>query len=223
MDVEALVTFLLELRMNNHKDWFDVNRPRYESLRAAFYADMQVIIDRFATYDAPLTTLKPKDCAFRINKRFPDKQGSYKTHFSAQFTHTGRGPSMPGYYFELSAQGLINVGGGWYQPTPEHLAWIHQDISAHPEKITRIIDDTKLIQVYGGFQDQKIKKIPKDFPAAHPQAELLKQKGYTVWLEADAGAIKGDLPSYVTERFITAAPLIQYLRTLEKETPEKQP
>jgi len=223
MDIEALVAFLFELRMNNHKAWFDANRPRYEVLRAAFYGELQQIIDRFARFDAPLTTLKPKDCAFRINKRFPDKEGSYKTQFSAHFTHTGRGPSMPGYYFEITAQGLINVGGGWYQPTPEHLAWIHQDIAAHSEKIERILDQPDLRRVYGVLSDQKAKKVPKDFPADHPQAELLRQKGYTVWLEADVSRIGGDLSGYVSERFQAAAPLIQYLRTMELEMPPVEP
>ena len=220
MDVEALITFLLELRMNNHKEWFDQNRARYESLRAAFYADVQTIIDGFASYDASLTTLKPKDCTFRINKRFPDKEGSYKTHFSAHFTSTGRGPSMPGYYFEINAEGLINVGGGWYQPIPEHLAWIHADIAAHPEKIARVLDHPDLKRVYSGLEDQKAKKLPKLYPADHPQAELLKQKGYTVWTQADASKVNGDLPGYVTDHFKAMTPLIQYLRTLEAEAPE---
>ncbi|MDX2161850.1 MAG: DUF2461 domain-containing protein [bacterium] len=219
MDVEGLVIFLLELRMNNHKAWFDANRARYERLRAAFYADLQAIIDGFAGFDTELTGLKPKDCAFRINKRFPDKEGAYKTHFSAHFTEKGRGPSLSGYYFEITAEGLLSVGGGWYQPAPPHLAWIHADIAAHPEKITAILEAAAFRDVYGSLQDHRMKKLPKDFPVDHAQADLLRQKSFVVWREADVRAADGDLPGYVLRHYRPLAPLMRYLRTLQTTAP----
>ncbi len=220
MDVEALIAFLAELKANNHKTWFDQNRARYEGLRADFHADLQVIIDGFADYDPPLAALKPKDCSFRINKRFPDKDGPYKPHFSAHFTGVGRGPSNVGYYFEIPADGLVWVGGGWYQPAPPHLKWIHTDIAAHPEKITRLIDAADLKAMFGGLSDLRAKKVPKDFPADHPQAELLKQKGFVVMEEKDAHAMSGTLTEHVASRFKVIAPLVKYLRTLEEAAPE---
>lgn len=220
MNLEALSVFLLELKMNNHKSWFDENRDRYESLRAAFYADLQTIIDGFASYDPVLAPLKAKDCAFRINKRFPDADGPYKTTFSAHFTEKGRGPSVSGYYFEISAGGVIMVGGGWYQPAPAHLAWIHTDIAAHPEKITRVLEAPDFVKMFGGLGDYKAKKLPKEFQPDHPAAELLKQKSYVVGVEADVSAVGDDLPGYVTARFKPMTPLIRYLRTLQETAPE---
>lgn len=222
MDIEALISFLAELKANNHKTWFDENRARYESLRAAFYADLQIIIDGFAEYDPPLIALKPKDCAFRINKRFPDKEGSYKTHFSAHFTGAGRGPSNAGYYFEVSADGLVTIGGGWYQPAPPHLNWILTDIAAHPEKITRIIENPDFKRMFGGLSDQRAKKMPKGFPVDHPHADLLLQKGFVVMEEKDAQAMSGTLTEHVTSRFKVTAPLVRYMRALEDTAPESE-
>jgi uncharacterized protein (TIGR02453 family) len=213
MNVEALITFLKELQFNNNKAWFDENRPRYEMLRKAFYADVQTIIDSFEGYDPILRGLKPGDTVFRINKRFPDDQGPYKTHFSANFSTGKRGGGMPGYYFEIDQDGVLSVGGGLYQPTPEVLAAIREDIAQNATQIKAALNNPLLQNVFGGLDDMRQPKMPKGYSPDHPESDLLRQKGYVVFKSVDASEGQSDgLPQYVTEHFKAFYPLVLYLR-----------
>lgn len=213
MDTEALIAFLKELQLNNNKAWFDENRPRYEALRKTFYADLQQIIDGFADYDPGLRGLKPGDTVFRINKRFPDEQGPYKTHFSANFSTGKRGGYHPGYYFEIDQDGVLSLGGGLYTPSPEQLAAIREDIAQHPAKIKQAINDPALQVIYSGLEDMRQPKTPKAYPADHPDTDLLRQKGFTVFRSVDAREIQVEgLPAFATRHFKAVYPLVAYLR-----------
>jgi uncharacterized protein (TIGR02453 family) len=213
MDVEALIAFLKELQFNNNKAWFDENRSRYESLRKDFYADLQQIIDSFADYDPVLRGLKPSDTVFRINKRFPDDQGPYKTHFSANFTTGKRGGYQPGYYFEIDQDGVLGMGGGLYMPSPEQLAAIREDIAQRPQRLKQALNDPALKSLYSGLDDLRQPKVPKGYPADHPEADLLRQKGYTVFKSVDATKAQTEgLPAYITRHFKGVYPLVAYLR-----------
>ncbi|HEX2620661.1 MAG TPA: DUF2461 domain-containing protein, partial [Phototrophicaceae bacterium] len=164
-------------------------------------------------YDPILRGLKPSDCAFRINKRFPDQKGPYKTTFSANFTSGKRGGYFPGYYFEVDQDGVIGVGGGLYMPSPEQLAAIREDIAQHPERIQQAINDLGLQKIYGKLSDMRQKKMPKGYSEDHPAADLLKQKGFTVFLSVDASAARKDgLPANITGCFKAVHPLVAYLR-----------
>lgn len=211
MNLEALVAFLKELEFNNNKAWFDENRPRYEALRQEFYADLQRIIDRFADYDPILRGLKPKNSAFRINKRFPGEAGPYKTTFSANFSSGKRGGGFPGYYFEVDQDGVISFGGGLYIPTPEQLAAIREDIAQNPQHLQQAINDPTLQSVFSGLEDMRQKSMPKGYSKDHPAADLIKQKGFVVFKSADVSQVD-DLPEYITAQFKAVYPLVAYLR-----------
>lgn len=211
MNLEILVAFLKELQFNNNKVWFDENRPRYESLRQAFYADLQAIIDRFADYDPILRGLKPTNCAFRINKRFPGENGPYKTTFSANFSSGKRGGGFPGYYFEVDQDGILSFGGGLYMPMPEQLAAIRDDIAQHPVHLQQALNDPTMQNVFGGLEDMRQKSMPKGYSKEHPAADLLKQKGFVVFKSADVSQVD-DLPEYITTHFKAVYPLVAYLR-----------
>lgn len=213
MDVEGLIAFLKELQFNNNKAWFDENRPRYEALRKAFYADVQAIIDGFADFDPVLRGLKPSDTVFRINKRFPDDRGPYKTHFSANFSNGKRGGGMPGYYFEIDQDGVLSLGGGLYSPTPEVLSAIREDIAQNAASLKAALNHPQLQSTFSELEDLRQPKMPKGYHAEHPDADLLRQKGYVVFKSADASVVKANgLPVYVTEHFKAVYPLVIYLR-----------
>jgi uncharacterized protein (DUF2461 family) len=55
--------FFIELAPNNNKDWFDINRKRYEqSVKEPFRKFVQHIIDELAKTDKTFKDLEAKDC-----------------------------------------------------------------------------------------------------------------------------------------------------------------
>ena len=75
------VQFFKELSQNNHKDWFDINRSRYEkNIKLPFKEFTQLAIDTIALIDPVFNQLLAKDCIFRINRdvRFSKDKQPYK-------------------------------------------------------------------------------------------------------------------------------------------------
>ena len=85
--------FFKELAANNHKEWFDENRKRYETVvKKPFEVFVQHAIDEMAKLDPRLSELDPKKCIFRINRdiRFSKDKAPYKLNRSAAISVGGR-------------------------------------------------------------------------------------------------------------------------------------
>ena len=85
--------FFIELAGNNNKDWFDINRKRYEqSVKKPFYAFVQRLIDHFALSYPAFKELTASECVFRINRdiRFSKDKSPYKMMCSAVIAPNGK-------------------------------------------------------------------------------------------------------------------------------------
>jgi len=125
-----LFHFLLELRYNNHRAWFQANKPRYEEyIRRPFLR----FIEDFAPYlkrISPAFTAEAKSL-FRIYRdtRFSYDKTPYKTHAAAQFRHIlGRDVHAPGFYLHLEPDNCFIAGGIWL-PEAEPTLRIRQAIA----------------------------------------------------------------------------------------------
>jgi uncharacterized protein (TIGR02453 family) len=118
------IDFFKELAANNHKDWFDLNRKRYEqSVKKPFAAFTQYMIDVIAKENSDFNDLLAKDCIFRINRdiRFSNDKTPYKTMSSAVIaTGVKKSTAINGIYFEFSAE-HVRVYGGIYEINKEEI------------------------------------------------------------------------------------------------------
>ncbi len=115
---KAILDFLGDLGSNNHREWFEANRPRYETARASFLSLVGELIDRFDAVD-DLDGVTVKECVFRINRdvRFAKDKSPYKTAMSAVLGRSGRKSGVRSYYFHVEAAGTF-LAGGLYDPSP---------------------------------------------------------------------------------------------------------
>lgn len=107
--------FFEELSENNHRDWFDANRQRYEDeVKKPFRALVEALVLRLHDLE-PNWVLDAGQCIFRINRdvRFSKDKRPYKEHVSAAFSKWGKKSAYPGYYFQINHHQLM-VGGGAY-------------------------------------------------------------------------------------------------------------
>ncbi|WP_337870740.1 DUF2461 domain-containing protein [Meiothermus sp.] len=170
-----LFNFLIELRYNNHRTWFQANKHRYESLvRQPFL--------RFIEDFAPrLEKISPDYVAgsrslFRINRdtRFSANKSPYKTHAAAQFRHRlGQDVHMPGFYIHLEPDHCF-LGAGIWMPEPEHLRRIRIAIARQDY---RWLELRKRLELDG---EGKLTRPPKGYSTDHPLIEDLKQRSFTV-------------------------------------------
>ena len=122
--------FLRDLAKNNNKDWFDVNRMRYESEVKKPFEDLVVALgSELGKFDGEIQGDFKKNI-FRINKdiRFSKDKTPYKTNRSVAYSLNGRKDHEdPGYYLELGAEKSYIAGGAWC-PSPDKLYKIRSEI-----------------------------------------------------------------------------------------------
>ena len=84
--------FLKDLKKNNNRDWFTVNKPRFEEAKAEFEKFIDALIQHISKFDKSIAHHTAKDCVFRIYRdvRFSKDKSPYKTHFGAHITSAAK-------------------------------------------------------------------------------------------------------------------------------------
>lgn len=214
--METSLKFLKQLAKNNNKEWFDLNRKTYENCKAEFEAIVKIVIDKSVLFDNQLAGLEPKKCMFRINKdiRFSKDKSPYKTNMGASINPGGKQSMIPGYYLHIEP-GKSFVAGGCYQPMPEVLAAIRQEIDYNTADFKKIINAKDFKTYFKELsQDDKLKTAPKGYDKAHPEISLLQHRHFIVmhYLK-DEDVLHKNFPTYVSKVFKAMLPLNLFLRS----------
>ena len=210
MNQAQLSEFLIQLKFNNTKSWFDANRPRYQILRAEFVAFMGEIIAGVAEFDASVKAVQPRDTLFRINRdaRFSYDKSPYKAHFSAAISPGGRHAGWPLYYLQLGPDEAF-VAGGMYAPQPETLRTLRAYIEKHPRKADALLKQPDLIRRFGGLDTAgTLKRFPRGYGEG---SALLKYKSFTVAAPLE-NVPDAQLRDVIVAHFGAMQPLHAYLR-----------
>ncbi len=151
---------------------------------------------------------------FRINRdiRFSKDKSPYKTNFGGFIASGGKKSSHAGYYLHIENNHSF-VGGGIYCPPSDVLKAVRKEIFYNPDKFKAIINDPVFIEHFKEiWDDNKLKKGPKDFPKDFPDLELLKFRNYTVghYMSNDV-VISSDFFGYAVERFKAMYSLNRFL------------
>lgn len=214
---KSTLQFLKNLKKNNNKPWFDAHRSAYEAAKADFAAFIQIVIDKQAKKDSTISHLKAKDCMFRINRdvRFSKDKSPYKSNFGASINKGGKkAMSSAGYYFHLEP-GNSFVGGGLYQPMPDELRKMRQEIDYNFADFKKIIGNTKFKSIYKDLdksKDVSLSRVPKGYEPDNAAAEYLKLKSYITMIPvSDAELISPELVKKTIDAFGALLPLIQFI------------
>lgn len=203
-----LFHFLLELRYNNHRVWFQANKPRYEEyIRRPFLR----FIEDFASYlnrINPAFTAEAKSL-FRIYRdtRFSYDKTPYKTHAAAQFRHIlGRDVHAPGFYLHLEPDNCFIAGGIWL-PEAEPTLRIRQAIARWDPRWLAVKKDGPPLS-----QEDKLKRAPKGFDPHHPLVEDLKLKSFIAWVAfSEEEVCSPDFLEKVSQACQRLNPLVDFL------------
>ncbi len=213
----STLKFLKDLKRNNNKPWFDANRKRYEAARKDFENFIQQVIDRFSKKDKTLAGIQAKSCLFRINRdiRFSKDKSPYKTNFGASISKGGRkAVDAAGYYFHLEP-GQLFLGGGLYQPVPDALNKVRQEVDYCFKEFKSIIHSRKFKSVYGELDSSPeflLSRVPRGYEADNPAAEYLKLKSYLAITDlGDKEITSKNLLNKTISSFEALKPLIDFL------------
>ena len=213
----STLKFLKDLKKNNNKPWFDANRKRYEDAKKDFEQFIQQVIDLHGKKDKTISSLKAKECLFRINRdiRFSKDKTPYKTNFGASINKGGKKAfSTAGYYFHLEP-GEAFVGGGIYQPMPEELRKVRQEIDYNFKEFKNIIGSKKFKTVYGDLDksdEYMLSRLPKGYDADNPAADYLRLRSYIAFERLkDSDLTSKTLVKKAADAFQTLQPFIDFV------------
>jgi uncharacterized protein (TIGR02453 family) len=176
---DETIAFLNELAKNNNREWFDSNRADYE----------RVIVEPTKAFAMTMATALEAETGryyaskiFRIFRdvRFSKDKRPYNTHIRISFT-SEKGPTAPGYFFSLEQDHLV-LGAGVFTYEKADLDNFRRRIDGHDGTELQKIA-AKLAGMGVRLSDPELKRVPAPFPADHPQAELLRRKGLTAWID----------------------------------------
>ncbi len=213
--METTLKFLKQLAKNNHKEWFDENRKTYETAKVEFETVIKSVIDKLIINDALLAGLEAKKCMFRINKdvRFSKDKSPYKINMGASINPGGKKSMIPGYYIHIEPGKSFLAGGTW-QPMPEVLAAIRQEIDYNSKEFRKILAAKDFKTYFKELSNEdKLKTAPKGYEKTHPDLDLLQHKSFIAVHDlTDAQVMDKHFPAYITKVFKATLPLNNFLR-----------
>jgi uncharacterized protein (TIGR02453 family) len=217
MLANTTLKFLVNLKKNNSKEWFDANRKTYEIAKADFTELVNSILQSYSKKDSALAMLTNKDCMFRINRdvRFSKNKAPYKSNMAAYFVKGGKKSFLAGYYFHCEPGGKSFVGGGLYGGETDQIKKARQEIDYNWEEFQQIIGNKKFKQLFGKLSNEMANSLvrePKGYEKDNPAIEYLKMKSWVAAVPiSDADLIDKNLVKKINEAFATMKPLLDFL------------
>lgn len=181
---QSTLDFLSDLKQNNNREWFRLNRWRYDETKLNYERFVQNIIDEVAEFDPILKGLEASSCTYRIYRdiRFSNDKTIYKSHMGAFIVRGGKknGDRYSGYYIHVEPGGKSMIAGGAYMPPMPWLNAIRRKISENGSELLKILNTSELVKYFGELQGERLSSAPKGYARDHTYIELLRYKSYLV-------------------------------------------
>ena len=208
--------FLGQLKTHNKREWFQARKQIYDDKIKAPMAELVLVLGEALREIAPELDTDPKKAMYRIYRdvRFSPDKSPYKTHVAAKFGPRGVGKfAGGGTYFHFSGDEVL-VGGGIYAPQPPELLAIRQHIAENADEYRRITGDKRFRKAFREVEGEKLKRVPKGFPADHPAADLLVYKQFLTFTYLPAEIV--ETPKFVKELLKYFELMLPFLRFLNR-------
>ncbi|HTB34975.1 MAG TPA: TIGR02453 family protein [bacterium] len=199
--------FLVELRFNNERPWFQARKDRYQDeVQLPFLKLVQELTPRLQKINPAYT--EPK--AFRIYRdtRFGHDKTPYKTHVAAQWRHRAAMGDVhaPGFYLHLEP-GECFAGGGLWSPESDALAQVRKRIARRDPAWLAIKKQGMPL-----WDEDNLKRPPKGWSQDHPMIEDLKRRHFITWVDLSDKILCGPTaPRSIIRAFERTNPLIKFL------------
>jgi uncharacterized protein (TIGR02453 family) len=202
--------FLKQLALNNNKPWFEKNRPRYEKARAEYVLFITKLLDGVRKIET-IPELEPVKYVQRIYRdiRFSKDKTPYKKFFSSLILRGPEDRKCPLYIQIMPGRSM--VGGGVWDPNPESLKMIRQEIDYNGADLRKIITAKHFVKQFEKIEGQKLARPPRGYEADNPNIEFLQFKQFFVRrMFEDDLVISKHLVREILRSYKTALPFFRF-------------
>lgn len=169
------ISFLEQLEQNNNRDWFQDHKSWYEESREDFKGFVHDVRKDLVKADE---IEKVKIYRIYRDLRFTADKTPYKTHFAAHLTRKGK-YRRGGFYLQISPKEVF-VGGGFWNPNKDDLAYIREGIANDPMPLRTALEHPEIASRFQGLSGNELKTAPRGIGLDHPQIDLLRKKQFTL-------------------------------------------
>lgn len=203
--------FLQALKKNNHRDWFNSQKERYQQEQEQLELFAEAMLRELNKHDE-IETLSGKKSLHRIYRdiRFSNDKTPYKTNWSGHFkraTKYRRG----GYYFHLEP-GNSYLAGGFWAPNVQDLKRIRNEIAYDAAPLRKILKSKTFTTTFGALTGEQVKTAPKGFDAGHEAIDLLRYKQYLLIRRfSDKEVLSDQFLATASQTFKNMRPFFDYM------------
>jgi len=178
---KSTLDFLVTLKENNNRQWFQANKSWYEEAKKDFANFIDLLALEIRKFDPDIGQVNSHEAIFRIYRdvRFSKDKTPYKNNLGAHIVPGGKKSGLAGYYFHIEP-GDIFLAGGLYMPSPDNLKKVRREIFENIEEFLLIIENQEFSNYYGNIWGEKLVNPPAGYPKEFEYVDLLKYKSYTV-------------------------------------------
>lgn len=217
---EAGLVFLEELAANNNRSWFDANKERFQKdlLKPAqeFVLVIGTKLQQISPHIRVDDSTNGSGNLMRIYRdtRFSSDKRPYKNAIAGMFWEgRGKKTESPAFGFHLEPGGMALMVGMFTFPKPMLEAYrkaVADETTG--QALQAILEIIQRMEIYTLNGEQYI-RVPSDFDANHPRADLLRYKGlyFSTPVVKREQVLSASLVDTVFDHYSALAPLQQWL------------
>lgn len=182
------VQFLIDLRRNNDRTWFEANKHHYEEFLVNPAREFVTAMGQRLSAVAPEIQAIPQidRSIFRIYRdvRFSKDKTPYKTHLGIwMWEGPGKKLENSGFYFQIDPPKFMIASG--IHIFPKHFLKVYRDAVVDPQWNKALHESIEQIGQYPELNigNQHYKRVPRGYDPEHPDGDLLRFNGLTVGME----------------------------------------
>lgn len=167
--------FLVELGINNNREWFTANKKRYTKAHEEMVSFAEELMAEMKKHDN-LVDMSGKKSLFRIYRdvRFSEDKSPYKNYWAGSMTRDT--PYLRGGYYFRIEQDKSFIASGFWNPNASDLKLIRDHISLDPEPLRKILASKDFIETFRELEGEQVKTAPKGYSKDDPAIDLLRYK-----------------------------------------------
>jgi uncharacterized protein (TIGR02453 family) len=211
---EGYVPFLIGLKLNNHKAWFEAHRAEFEAcLKGPMTALVEAVAPAIQAIDPALDT-RPARCIARIHRdtRFSGDKSPYRDHLWLAFRRPGASmPETCSLYFEISAT-AAHWGCGFYEAGRPLMDSVRRVCRETPSRLLSLLEDPAFAQRFS-LEGEAYKRmaVPPEVPEAL-RFVYIKRNVFAQRRGEDALLLRPTLADVLREDFQILAPFYHFLQ-----------
>lgn len=202
------------LNANNDREWFDAHRSEWLSVKGRIADYTERLIEGIAGFDPSVGNLRVQDCTYRIARdtRFSPDKSPYKNWIGIFVAPEGKHSGYAGYYLHIAPSGDRLLGrhmlsSGLYCPEGAVLRSIRDEIF---DNGAEVLDAIEAARGFSLSQANRLKRVPRGYPADSEYAELLKNKDFYLQKPIDENfLLADDLVERIVEEFRRTHPFVE--------------